>query len=376
MSNEVYPVLRGVMPPRGRIVLPPPVTIRTTPSQREYAAADASVPRYQYALAYEWLATGQRGTDLATLLGFYNRHGGPLDSWLYDDPDDNTATASAFGIGDGTTTSWRLLRSFGAFSEPVDAVGPAAVVSVNGVPCINALANSSFEVDSNADGLADALTPYSAGTSGSVTYSLASGGSFGSKVQRVDAANLGTTEGDRAGVRWTAGGLTGLDGSPVTLSAYALIAATGSPKVRLFAQFFSGAGSVLGNIDSGEQAGNAGAYQRYSVSGTVPAGTASAQVWLWMSGRSGAAGFAEVNFDAAQLEFAASASAYSTLVRPTIAWGTAQAVFASAPAIGAVLTWSGKFYRRCRFLGAQLDTERFLQDLFRARRVEFVTRKT
>ena len=39
---------------------------------------------------------------------------------------------------------------------------------------------------------------------------------------------------------------------------------------------------------------------------------------------------------------------------------------------GAVLTWSGAFYKRVRFMRDQLDTSAFMQDLFEAKKVELL----
>ena len=133
MSSSVYPVLPGLMFPVGRTLLPPTVQIRTTPSQREYRARDATVPRYQYSLPYEFLRAGNRGTELATLMGFYNLMGGPFDSFLFSDPDDHAATAQLFGTGNGSTTSFQLVRSFGGFAEPVFDLNGAPGIYIAGV---------------------------------------------------------------------------------------------------------------------------------------------------------------------------------------------------------------------------------------------------
>ncbi len=47
--------------------------------------------------------------------------------------------------------------------------------------------------------------------------------------------------------------------------------------------------------------------------------------------------------------------------------------FASAPASGAALTWSGQFYFRCRFLQDEISFEQFMQDMYSAKSVEFKT---
>lgn len=49
--------------------------------------------------------------------------------------------------------------------------------------------------------------------------------------------------------------------------------------------------------------------------------------------------------------------------------------FVVAPAAGAALTWTGSYYWRCRFLLDMLDLDKFLQDLWKANRVEIRVEK-
>ena len=51
------------------------------------------------------------------------------------------------------------------------------------------------------------------------------------------------------------------------------------------------------------------------------------------------------------------------------------ATFTTAPASGATLTWTGAFYRRVRFARDQLDTVKFMRDLWDARKVELLSLK-
>jgi hypothetical protein len=61
-------------------------------------------------------------TDLQKIVGFYNQNGGPYGGiFWFNDLNDNTATAEPLGIGDGATTQWQLLRTYGGFTEPVQA---------------------------------------------------------------------------------------------------------------------------------------------------------------------------------------------------------------------------------------------------------------
>lgn len=49
--------------------------------------------------------------------------------------------------------------------------------------------------------------------------------------------------------------------------------------------------------------------------------------------------------------------------------------FVTAPADGALLTWTGQFYKRVRFFRDEADYERFLMDLWSAKKVELITVK-
>jgi uncharacterized protein (TIGR02217 family) len=53
---------------------------------------------------------------------------GMYDTWLFDDPSDDTVTAQSFGTGDGTTTAFQLTRTLGGFNEPIQ--------NINGTPSI------------------------------------------------------------------------------------------------------------------------------------------------------------------------------------------------------------------------------------------------
>ncbi len=54
---------------------------------------------------------------------------------------------------------------------------------------------------------------------------------------------------------------------------------------------------------------------------------------------------------------------------------TGLVTFSVAPTAGQALTWTGAFYRRCRFKQDQLDTTKFLRDLWEAKKVELMSVK-
>jgi hypothetical protein len=60
---------------------------------------------------------------------------------------------------------------------------------------------------------------------------------------------------------------------------------------------------------------------------------------------------------------------------PTVDVTTGRVTFAAAPALGAVLAWSGKFYFRCRFLQDKLEFSRFMRNFWSANKVEFISVK-
>jgi uncharacterized protein (TIGR02217 family) len=59
----------------------------------------------------------------------------------------------------------------------------------------------------------------------------------------------------------------------------------------------------------------------------------------------------------------------------TVANDTGILTFTSAPALGALLTWSGSFYYRCRFVADTYDFEKFMQNLWLMQKIDFQTTK-
>lgn len=109
-------------------------------SGREVRVALMSYPLYEFEAVYNGLASsasagfaGLGGLSLQSLMGFFLQLQGQFGTFLYTDPDDNTVTAQAFASGDGTTTSFTMMRSLGGFLEPVGWVGAIANVYLNGV---------------------------------------------------------------------------------------------------------------------------------------------------------------------------------------------------------------------------------------------------
>ena len=62
---------------------------------------------------------GHAWTELQTIAGFYNLLNGSAYAFSYPDDTDNAVTSQLFGIADGVSASYQLVRTFGGFSEPV-----------------------------------------------------------------------------------------------------------------------------------------------------------------------------------------------------------------------------------------------------------------
>ena len=86
-------------------------------------------------------------------------------------------------------------------------------------PARNILLDGSFEIDSNADGLADGWTRYSAGSVGALSAALSAGvRPHGSFSQSLSAASLGSTQPDRQGISRSGVSVTALAGRSACLS--------------------------------------------------------------------------------------------------------------------------------------------------------------
>ena len=106
-------------------------------SGKETRIADWSYPRHQWSLGFDFLRqgalSGQSYSEFALLAGFFDLRQGAFDSFLYTDTDDNAVTGQAIATGDGTTTSFTLVRGFGGYAEPIFAPNVVSHVYLNGV---------------------------------------------------------------------------------------------------------------------------------------------------------------------------------------------------------------------------------------------------
>lgn len=100
----------------------------------EIRASVQPYPLWDIVFELEWARGDERmpATTYNYLLGFFLNAGGPFQDFLYNDPYDNTVTAEFFGLGDGTTTEFQLIRSIGIGSDIVQNLNGAPQLYDNG----------------------------------------------------------------------------------------------------------------------------------------------------------------------------------------------------------------------------------------------------
>jgi uncharacterized protein (TIGR02217 family) len=132
------PVLPGITWPRDKTIGLFDTTIQTSVSGKQTTLINKTQPTYRYGIRISGLDS--KGTiaalqaySLQTLQGFYNKCYGRGLLFQYTDYDDNSVSAQQFGVGDGATLAFRLVRASGAFVDNVFAPTGAPQIYVNNV---------------------------------------------------------------------------------------------------------------------------------------------------------------------------------------------------------------------------------------------------
>lgn len=130
MSQLVFPNLPGIAIERTRSPEWTDIVHRAI-SGRAVALSPMTTPNWRYKLKFEFLRAGAEA-ELQAIVGLFNQMHGRADTFLFDDVDDNAASNQQFALGDGNTTSFRLVRSYAGFIEPVLAVKGTPQIRVGG----------------------------------------------------------------------------------------------------------------------------------------------------------------------------------------------------------------------------------------------------
>ncbi|MBV8474053.1 MAG: DUF2460 domain-containing protein [Hyphomicrobiales bacterium] len=94
-----------------------------------YAAAN-----YDLELTYVLLRADAAHLEMQAIAGFFKQISGAATPFWIAPPGLSSATGQALGVGDGATTSFPLVRSWGAYIEPVAGTSEVGAVYLNGAP--------------------------------------------------------------------------------------------------------------------------------------------------------------------------------------------------------------------------------------------------
>ena len=131
MSDYIFPTLRGLTYPIYKTPHWNTIQNKTITGQKRFLQL-YTYPYYTFKLQFSYLSDEDNDSDdIHSLMSFYNKVGGAGQDFLFADPlfEDNTATAQAFAVGDGTSTEYQLIRHYGDFAEPVYGILAAPTIT-------------------------------------------------------------------------------------------------------------------------------------------------------------------------------------------------------------------------------------------------------
>ena len=127
--------------------------IQRAASGRELRALDYPYPLWQFTLVFDLLRDNPAAgyDELQTLMGFFMLCQGAFGTFLFRDPSDDQVAGQQIGVGNASTTVFRLQRSMGTtlpgggFQEPIVAPNIVSAVQLNGIT----QSPASYSVDPN-----------------------------------------------------------------------------------------------------------------------------------------------------------------------------------------------------------------------------------
>lgn len=385
MSNEVFPALPGLMWDIEREEQWKNMS-RESDSGRDFTRAIWTSPQRHYRLQYEFLRSGAEA-ELQALVGFFNRHKGDFDTWLFDDPMDNVVVNEPLGVTNGTQSTWQLTRAFGGSSSPVFELKAPPELYLNMgnwrgnerkyfTPRTNIFTQSDIsswysilnDVSINANATA---APDGASTAEFLKESAVNGAHYIDRYQAVPS--LGTWYFEvfaKAGTRNNL--ILGLQMSDISMRR----------------RRFNLAAGTTSDLDSGDQGGIVaypGGWYRCWMRQTLTSLSAPIQrIQLDATGVGSTSyvgdGTSGLYLWGAQMEkdaltpYIPTAGAAVTVTDATIN-STGLVTLSPTPAAGGSLSWSGGYYWRCKFKQSRMAYKQFMQHLFSARSVDFKTYK-
>ena len=375
-----------------------------------------STPRWEWEIPFDLLRSAAYSTgsfsELETLFAFYLAQSTGGLCFNYFDADDNAATSQQFGIGDGTTTAFQLVRTRGGFAEPVYApFAPTQLTQIqNQATGATILAPNNQFLNGNAPGSAFTLSGATITTGQTDPNSGTLGGLFAETATTAIHEVYQTQSGDQ------------LAGSPLTFSVYlkqgtsrycqiaidggasnysgayanvdmqtGAITATGTfgtPGATKFAATISAASGGFFRAAISAIPDGVSTNFRAQILGVNGSGSATyAPSYLGATGNNFTIAFPQVE----QANAVGAPSAYAPTLGsfyyggPIITVGgtfldpsaysilKGAVTFVSAPGAAAALKWSGTFYWLCRFTEDTFEETRFNFGMHDARSLKFAS---
>jgi hypothetical protein len=395
MSDDVFPTLPGLK--WGTVKAPIWSTkVLTAASGRETRGSFQSYPRWRFTLAYEFLRGGNGFDELQELVGFFNQRGGSLDNFLYRDPADYTVTDQALGVGDGSTAEFRFVRSLGGFVEPVLAPENMWLYLDRGAALgkwrVSNLSRKNFFARS--ENLSDAYWTKSGATVNANAANDPSGvATMDTLVETTANSTHNFSRGvapDNAGAKYVVSyyvkpaGRTflslvsnhdGVNGTAVFDLTTGTVVSKASTILSAGARVLSGGIVRVWIVFRPTTTDNHTIFTYLRLDGTgstTYTGDGTSGVHLgWFQ-------FEEIPEEAPEepSEYIPSVGSAATTVAATFTLGElGYFTFAAPPSNTVQLSWSGTFWFRVRFTHDSTDLEQFLQDLYSAKKVEFISEK-